>query len=144
MVSPQHGAMNPRARLEFVSCVLAFVLCFLAVGLPYWSIPYTAVSLPDTLLTPALYLVGVAALLLAWRVRTSIARTVVFAGGSLPAAVAARIAVETSQDPTSHNLFPFELAFAIGVALMAALPGAVLGRLLARLMQSALQRGSSA
>lgn len=40
--------------------------------------------------------------------------TIVFVvGGSVPSAVLARITVETTNDPTSHNLWPLELIAAL-------------------------------
>ena len=52
---------------------------------------------------------------------------------SVPAAVLARVAVETTLDPTSHNLWPFELVIAGFVggfcAGLGMLGGLVVGRL---------------
>ncbi len=53
--------------------------------------------------------------------------------------VMARVVVETFQDPTSHNLWSFEVIIASGVGLSVTLAGALLGRLLA----VALKRGSA-
>ena len=50
--------------------------------------------------------------------------------GAFPAAVALRVAVEVVQDPTDHNLWPFELIIAAIVALGAVLPGLLVGFLL--------------
>jgi hypothetical protein len=38
--------------------IAAFVVSFLAVGFPYWQIPYAKVSLPSTLYGPGLLVVG--------------------------------------------------------------------------------------
>lgn len=46
-------------------------------------------------------------------------------------AVLGRVAVETSRDPTSHNLWPFEVIIAAGIGLA----GGLLGVLAARLVQ---------
>jgi hypothetical protein len=45
----------------------------------------------------------------------------------------ARVIVETSQDPTSHNLWPLELIIAAAVGLVFALAGSLAGGLLAKM-----------
>ena len=57
--------------------------------------------------------------------------TTVIVGASVPAAVFARVIYDTSSDPTSHNLWPFEIILAAGPGLIAALAGAFAGKLLA-------------
>lgn len=104
---------------------------FLAVGIPYWLIPYNKLSLPDTLLTPGLLAVVISALLLRmygvgsfWRVSSMI-------GMSVGAAVMARVLVGVVQDPTSHNLWPLEVVIALMVGLSCAVAGAIVGNLIA-------------
>ena len=48
-------------------------------------------------------------------------------GAAVPAAVWARVVVETAKDPTSHNLWPFEIAIAMVVGMACALIGAIAG-----------------
>jgi drug/metabolite transporter (DMT)-like permease len=43
-------------------------------------------------------------------------------------AVGGRVAVETTTDPTSHNLWPFEVVIAGGIGLVGALLGVLLVR----------------
>jgi hypothetical protein len=52
-------------------------------------------------------------------------------GASTPCAVMARVIYDTSADPTSHNLWPFEIVIAIGLGFVASLVGAVVGGFLA-------------
>ena len=105
----------------------AFAACLAVVGIPYLRVPYEDISLPNTLVTLALAAVFVTSTLatgLGWaRVR----RTIVVLGGVVPLAVMARAAWEVAQDPTSHDLWPFELIIATFVGLAVAVPGAVLG-----------------
>jgi hypothetical protein len=54
----------------------------------------------------------------------------------------ARVVVDTSQDPTSHNLWPFEVGLAWFVGLLASLTGAALGSVPALLARGA-PRGHS-
>ena len=57
-----------------------------------------------------------------WKVWLLIAATV-------PLAVLVRVIVETSRDPATHNLWPFEIAIAAGLGLACALAGTLLGSL---------------
>lgn len=108
---------------------VAFVIGFLAVGLPYWQIPYAKVSLPNTLYGPGLLVVGVGAA--ATRAFGKARFLIVFfiVGAAVPLAVLARVAVETNKDPTSHNLWPFEFIIATGVGALCSSTGALLGSL---------------
>jgi len=47
-------------------------------------------------------------------------------------AVLGRVLVETSADPTSHNLWPFEVVIAGGIGLIGGLAGALIARLTQR------------
>jgi len=111
---------------------LALGLNFLIVGIPYWTIPYNQVSLPNALFTPALLLVALSALFLCATRTTGLWRAILFSGGAIPAAVVARIFVEVIQRPTSHNLWPFEVVIALLLALVCAGAGALIGWLIAR------------
>jgi biotin transporter BioY len=107
-----------------------FVVSFLAVGIPFWRIPYSQVALPDTIVTPALLVTVAAALLARRNGRHSFLATMLVIAASLPAVILARVGVDTAQDPTSHNLWPFEVFFAWIVGLPAAAAGALLARVM--------------
>jgi hypothetical protein len=116
-----------------------FLAGFLAVGIPYWVIPYKSLNLPDALFDFGIFVVGLAALALrAWTI-ASFWKTTVVVGASAPAAVLGRVFVEGMVDPTSHNLWPFEVVIALGIGFAAALTGAVIGSLVARLRASGAQ-----
>jgi hypothetical protein len=112
---------------------LGFAAGFLAVGIPYWSIPYREADLPSALPAAGLAVVAVVAAVLRASGAARLGRIVAVVGASVPAAVLARVAVETDRDPTSHNLWPFEIAIALGVGFAWALAGALVGLLAARL-----------
>ena len=44
----------------------------------------------------------------------------------------ARVVVDTMRDPTSHNLWPFEVVIAFMVGLAGAVPGALIGSAIRR------------
>lgn len=111
----------------------AFVVAFLAVGLPYWPLPYAQVSLPNSLSIVSLAVVFVLAAALCAATRATIRQACVV-GAAVPAVIAARVIVEVARDPTSHNLWPFELVIGAVVGLAVAGGGALLGRVLARMI----------
>lgn len=108
----------------------AFLCSFLIVGLPYWQIPYAQVSLPDAIWGLPLLIVSTIAAMLRFvpGIRWMSAALVV--GASVPAAVLARIVYDVSSDPTSHNLWPFEVALSVGPGLLAGFVGALVGGLI--------------
>jgi hypothetical protein len=105
----------------------AFGVCVVVVGVPYWRLAYRDVSLPSSLMGPGVVAVGLAACLLRASGAASWRRAVVVAGSAMPAVVLARVSVETGQDPTSHNLWPFELVIALGVGFLCSTAGALVG-----------------
>lgn len=113
--------------------IAAFVVGILVVGLPFWLIPYGSVQLPGSLATWSMAAIGVIAALLVASGTTRFWRTIVVTAGAVPAAIMFRVIVEAAQDPTSHNLFPFELALGIWRALFYVVPGAIVGLLVHRL-----------
>jgi len=106
----------------------AFLVGFFTVGVPYWQIVYSKVSLPDTLYGAGLFVVGVQPLPRAHSVERLVA-VIFVVGAAIPAAVLARVAVETASDPTSHNLWPLEMIIAAVVGMVSSSAGALVGSL---------------
>jgi hypothetical protein len=121
--------MNKAGRYGLAT---AFVVGLFAVGLPYWAIPYNKVSLPNTLVRPELLTIVLGTLLLGLFRSCRFRVAVLVVGTAVPAAVLARVIVECAKDPTSHNLWPFEIVFAVGVGLLASLAGAAMAALVNR------------
>ena len=107
----------------------AFAIGFLAVGLPYWQIPYAKVSLPNTLYGSGLLVVGVGAAAARAFGKARFLMVFFIVGATVPLAVLARVVVETNKDPTSHNLWPFEFIIATAVGALCSSTGALLGNL---------------
>ena len=114
--------------------IVAFGVSLAAVGIPYWTIPYRDVSLPDTLLGPALLTVVAAGAAVRALQAASSRKAIAVIGAVPPAAVLLRVMVECAIDPTAHNLWPFELAIAAGIGFACAAAGAAIGVLLARVL----------
>lgn len=126
-------------NLRRASQAIAFLTAFVAVGLPYWLIPYHQVNLPNALLTGGLVVVPLAALVLRLFGAAHTWLATVVAGATVPVAVMTRVLVDCAQDPTAHNLWPFELVIACFVGFGPGLAGALLGQLIV-LLSSASQR----
>ena len=110
--------------------LIAFVIAFVGVGFRYWQIPYPQVSLPDSMYGPGLVAVAVVALMSRAFGRARFWKVWLLIAAAVPAAVLIRIIVETTTDPTSHNLWPLEIAIALALGLGCSLAGTALGSLL--------------
>jgi hypothetical protein len=119
-----YAAMTPKLSKWLAGGCIA---SFLAVGLPYWQIPYADVEVPTTLMTPALIVVALAAAMARAMGQSRFIVCVLAIGATIPAVVMARVVVDTAADPTSHNLWPFEIVLSGFVGAFVAAAGAVLG-----------------
>lgn len=121
----------------------AFLISFFAVGLPYWVVPYNQVNLPSTLIGPELIVIAVVALALQAKAIRPFWKTVKTIGSAPAAAVLARVIVEGLRDPSSHNLWPFEIIIAMALGFACSLAGAVIGNLIAKLRGEAEDNSES-
>lgn len=122
---------------------LSVAVSFLAVGIPYWWIPYGKVNLPSALVGPSLIVVVISALLLRIYGGATLWRVIWTVGGSVALAVMARVVVEGMQDPTSHNLWPLEVIIALAIGFACSASGAITGSLIARLLPNRPGDGES-
>jgi len=111
---------------------LAMLASFLAAGIPFWVVPYDKADLPNALWHPGLFVAGIAALMVCMSRVAPFWRATVMITLSICGAVLARVMAGIAQDPTSHNLWPFEMVIAFVVGLVAAAPGALAGSVIAR------------
>jgi hypothetical protein len=110
-----------------------FIVSALAVGVPYFLTPYRELNLPNALYGPSLcVLVATAALTLGCSA-TTFWKGVAIIGASIPAIILLRVAAETAADPTSHNLWPFEIIIGSIVGALCAFAGALVGWVSSRL-----------
>jgi len=122
---------------------LAFLIAFFAVGIAYWQIPYSKASLPNSLYGLGLAIAFLVAVALRLVSTATFLQTLGSVGLAVPAMVMARIVVETSRNPTSHNLWPFEIVIAAAVGFAVALVGALIGGLLVRFFKSGSAAGGN-
>lgn len=86
-------------NLKSLWLLLAFVAAFLLIGMPFWDIPYSQVSVPNSLVAPGLIgLVALTVILAAFEV-ASLRRIFVIMSLCLPVVAYARVEVETGRDP---------------------------------------------
>jgi hypothetical protein len=109
-----------------------FAAGLVLTGIPFWRLPYNADFSGD--LPVQLGMVGLAAVTAALAASgvAGLGRTFWVMLAAFPAAVAIRVAVEVAQDPTDHNLWPFELVIAAIFSLIAFVPGLLVGALVRR------------
>ncbi len=107
--------------------VAGFLVGFFAIGYPYWQIPYAKLSLPNTLYGPDLFVIGAIAFAVRAFAQARLAPTIFIIGASVPAAVLVRVVVETTKDPTSHNLWPFEVIIAAVAGVVCSSAGVAIG-----------------
>ena len=112
--------------------VVALGLAVPAIGLPYWRLSYSSVSLPSSLDGRALLLLGALALALVGFNLAGFRRALVVTAGAVPIAIMLRVAADTMRDTSDHNLWPIELVIGGVAGLMYAVPGAVVGVLIRR------------
>lgn len=126
--APTSGPPPPRRRLsDGRRTALLFGIAFVIACVLYWPAMERKMNLPDALYGLPLLVAAATAAIDAWLTRRPLSRSLWLGAAVLPAAVFARVVHDVTRDPTSHNLWPFELAIAIGVGFPAALAGALLG-----------------
>lgn len=111
--------------LRFVIAALAGTL---ACGLPLWPIPCGDVSMPGNPSPLAWMSLGTLAGVLGGYLLRGLGLPTLAVGGGFVAAVLLRVAVETAKDPTSHNLWPFEVVIAGIFGVVSGLLGAAIAR----------------
>ncbi len=119
---------------KFLYLSLGFLLCYLAIGIPYWRLPYSGVSLPDSLYGIGLLITFIGAIAFCIRDTGFLWSAAVF-GSCAPSVVATRIIIDTVRDSSTHNLFPFEIAIAVIVGFSIAGFGATLGTLARKIIK---------
>ena len=109
-----------------------FAAALALMGIPYWLIPYNYQGFPYPGLVPGMIGLAVATAVLVAASPASIQQIFWTMMAAYPAATAIRVLVEGMEDPTDHNLWPFELIYAGVVSLVAVVPGLLVGWLARR------------
>jgi len=116
--------------LRVATAVLAGLL---ACGMLLWPLEYREVDLPGNPSAASLLFFGaLAGLWSGYRLRGNRAIPALAVAAGYVLAVLGRIAVETSRDPTTHNLWPFEVVIVGFFGVVAGFLGVALARLAQR------------
>ncbi|CCD96004.1 conserved membrane hypothetical protein [Bradyrhizobium sp. ORS 375] len=105
----------------------AFAVVVLAAGLPYWRLSYDELNRGQFAVAPGALLLGLLSLVLVLADAAPVRRIVQVMSFCAPTIAAVSIARHTAIDPTSHNLWPLELAFAGIAGAVIVIPAVVLG-----------------
>ncbi len=133
--------MNTRALLVLA---VSFIACVFAIGVPYFSLTYSQVNLPNALYGWGLSLLFVVAAGIRIKNSAGFLATAATCAAVIPVIVMARVIRDTALDPTSHNLWPFELVIAGVVGVFVALVGTIAGSLVRVVMNRlATKRGGN-
>ena len=104
----------------------------LLTGIPYWRLPYNANYFADPFLLLGFVGLGLVTAVLAASGRIGLWEIFGLMLAAFPAAVMIRVAIDIMEDPTDHNLWPFELIIAAVFSLIAVVPGLIVGALARR------------
>jgi hypothetical protein len=112
-------------------------MCALAIVVPYWSVEYADIEDGglSTLAIPVACILGVAAFALAALHLGHKLEIAIALCAPAPVAVVGRVLIDTADDPTTHSLWPWEIAVAIGISLPPVLLGILIGWLVGRLAE---------
>jgi hypothetical protein len=123
--------MKPNPGREWIWLVGAFALCFFAGGVICWRGSYVD-YLNSGFPWGTLVLLAVVTLLLSWIIGAGIVASATAIGSAFPAIIFARVVLDCMEDPTNHNLWPFEVVMAVGLGMIVTFPFAAFGALLRR------------
>jgi len=113
---------------------VCFTTAFLASGIPWWLAPYNRFSLAQpAAILGFLAFVGITAWGAGWT-ELGLGRGTLATGAAVPCAVMVRVLVDGVRDPTSHNLWPFEVVMMGVLGAGLAFAAALLGRLFRRML----------
>lgn len=113
-------------RMKWIP-VLGFILGVLVLGIPYFFTAYSELKLPEALNKPGLFVVAVAAGVTVGYGAKTFWKGLLLFGAVAPTVIMLRVVFDEIADPTSHNLWPFEVAIAVGASAPYAFFGAALG-----------------
>ena len=113
--------------LGFIWLLLAFAVVVLAAGIPYWRLPYDEINRGHFAVLPGALLLGFLTFMLVMAEVARVKQIVVTMLLCVPTIDIVSIVKDTAADPTSHNLWPFELAIAAISGALVVVPAVLLG-----------------
>jgi len=126
--------MKPTKAMYLVG---AFVFCVIAGAWIWWRPSYQE-YMEAGFYWETLPLMAGVAMFLSWIGGIETVPTTLVVGSAFPAIILGRIVWDCFQDPTRHNLLPFELVFAFAFGMIMTFPLAWIGSLLRRITRRKL------
>lgn len=120
-------------RNDSTAVSVVFAGSVLAVGIPYWAIAPGQLALPRDVQGIGLVIAAVLAAIACIVTRVPAWAAGLAAAAAVPTAVMLRVIVDVVRDPSTQNLWPFELVLAAGPGLVAGGLGALTGALVRRM-----------
>jgi hypothetical protein len=114
-------------NLGLVWVLLACAVVVLAAGVPYWRLSYDELNRGHFAVLPGALLLGFLTLVLVLTEVAAVKQIAVTMLLAVPVIVCVSVIKDTAADPTSHNLWPFELVLAALSGAVIVLPAATLG-----------------
>jgi hypothetical protein len=111
----------------FIWVLLAFVVVVLAAGIPYWRVPYDELNRGHFAVLPGALLLGFLTMILVVAEVAPAKPTAITMLLCVPVIVCVSVAKDTALDPTSHNLWPFELVLGAISGAAIVVPAVLLG-----------------
>ena len=124
---PQAPPSLNRTPPRWVWLIIGWLGTAAILGIPYFTIPVKQVEQTTALWLGGLVVIGAMAATVRVVGQTRAWQAVGAPLGGFLTVVASRIAADVAVDPTSHNLWPFELAVLVAAGGAAALVGAFIG-----------------
>jgi hypothetical protein len=105
---------------------LGFILGFLS-GVPYIATPLQTSTFPVFILPIASIILFLSAMGISFYLPQKAWRCAIAVAIGLPAAVICKIIIDSAQDSSSHNMFPFEIFFSLVISIPSTFIGAFVG-----------------
>jgi hypothetical protein len=105
---------------------LGFILGFIS-GVPYLVMPIEFLTFPGYILPLAIIIQFFSATGISFYLPQEARRDAIAVAIGLPAAVICKIIIDSTQDSSSHNLFPFEIIFSLVISIPSTFLGVKVG-----------------
>ena len=123
-----------KQRTKSPGIALSFAARFFAIGIPYWLVPYSQLSLPNAVMGPGLAVIFLLALFQRMYAVAPFWKVTWALGGSVALVIIARVIVDAMRVPIFHSRWAFEVIIALLTGCACSATGAIAGSLLAKLL----------
>ena len=107
-----------------------FLVIVIATGIPWWITNYHQYTGSILYTITSVIICGIASLILTFITAHKKVKIVFYSCAALMVAFLIKVYIDGREDPTNHNLVPFEMVIIGAVGLLACTIGAIIGTLL--------------